>query len=556
METSVCLAVERGPFPAIKGSIYDPNGCPDMARHGLTIKNTMHWQIPVPLVPFRRNFGRPVVDWNGLRERIARDGIRNAAQTTVAPTGTIATVAGCEGYGCEPVFALAYTRHVNDNGKDLQLQYVSPLFLQALQKAGLDEVSQQRVIQRVLSEGTCQALKADLPSHVRQAFVVSMDITAEEHVRMQAAIQAFVDNSMSKTCNLPEGASKEDVARAYQMAWELGCKGLTVYVTGSRQVVVLETKKEAQKKQQQQQQQQQEAIAENAPSKNEVAVHDPDPHPSAPSTKKLDSVANALLRKGKVAAAAIPEKFGVGGSMDASDLDDGSDSSSNNGDCSDNGGKSDDEESPEPSPNPSGADVPSMVPAMFPISLREGKKVRPRYLQGGTFLTDTPVGKAFVTVNEADGDPFECFVNTAKAGSETAAVSEAIGRLISYVLRIESPIEPRERLECLRQQLDGIGGRRSRGFGRNRVCSLPDGVAKALGGYLALGPRREVDLRTTRIRPLPKVPVNPPEPNDEAEQHLDYAAGRIGDLCPDCGEAALINEEGCRKCYSCAYSEC
>lgn len=481
----------------------------------------MAWQPPVPLVPFRRNFGRPAVDWAGLRERIGRDGIRNAAQTTVAPTGTIATVAGCEGYGCEPVFALAYTRHVNDNGRDLQLQYVSPLFLQALQKAGLDADAQQRVIQRVLSEGTCQALKADLPSHVRQAFVVSMDITAEEHVRMQSAIQAFVDNSMSKTCNLPEGASKEDVARAYQMAWELGCKGLTVYVTGSRQVVVLETKKEAAKKEA--------AAAAAAVKQAEEAKNET---PDAVNGEE-GSQTNATLDKGKGPCAGL----GIGESMDPEGSETGEvDSVSGEG-------------SGELSP------LATSPPPMFPISLREGKKVRPRYLQGGTFLTDTPVGKAFVAVNEADGQPFECFVNTAKAGSETAAVSEAIGRLISYVLRVESPVEPRDRLEALRQQLDGIGGRRSRGFGRNRVCSLPDGVAKALAGYLALVPHRDVDIRS--VRPS-LVPV-PPSNNDiaaESELHRDLAAGRIGDLCPDCGEAALINEEGCRKCYSCAYSEC
>jgi ribonucleoside-diphosphate reductase alpha chain len=72
--------------------------------------------------------------------------------------------------------------------------------------------------------------------------VVSSDISADEHVMMQAAIQAFTDNSISKTCNFPEGATEEDVANAYMLAWETGCKGLTVYVTGSRQQVVLETK--------------------------------------------------------------------------------------------------------------------------------------------------------------------------------------------------------------------------------------------------------------------------------------------------------------------------
>ncbi len=77
---------------------------------------------------YELNFERPNLDWDGIVKDLKKHGIRNAAQTTIAPTGTIATVAGCEGYGCEPVFALAYIRHVNDNGNDLQLNYVSPLF--------------------------------------------------------------------------------------------------------------------------------------------------------------------------------------------------------------------------------------------------------------------------------------------------------------------------------------------------------------------------------------------------------------------------------------------
>src|SRR5690606_31299460 len=170
------------------------------------------------------------IDWKELIEGIKSHGIRNAAQTTVAPTGTIATVAGIEGYGCEPVFALAYIRHVNDNGKDLQLQYTSPLFEQALLQAGLDEATRHEIVAEVNRVGSCQHIE-QLPADIRNTFVVSSDITPEEHVRMQAAIQAFVDNSISKTCNFPVGASREDVAEAYMLAWDLGCKGLTVYVT-------------------------------------------------------------------------------------------------------------------------------------------------------------------------------------------------------------------------------------------------------------------------------------------------------------------------------------
>jgi ribonucleoside-diphosphate reductase alpha chain len=219
MLTSVELAVERGAFPASPGSVYDPED--------------LRWQPPQTIVAYTHDYGRPEVDWVRVVDGIRKHGIRNAAQTTIAPTGTIATVAGCEGYGCEPVFALAYFRHVDDNGTDLQLAYTSPLFEQALIESGLDEDDRQQIIDQVMEAGSCQEVM-ELPLEIRHVFVVSQDIRPEEHVFMQAALQAFVDNSLSKTCNFPENAPADDVAQAYLLAWELGCKGLTVYVTGSR----------------------------------------------------------------------------------------------------------------------------------------------------------------------------------------------------------------------------------------------------------------------------------------------------------------------------------
>ena len=150
-------------------------------------------------------------------------------------------MSGCEGYGCEPVFALGYIRHFKDGDEDVDLLYTSPLFEEALDRLDLGAEEAEAIRQQVAETGSCQRIEA-LPAGVRDTFVVSGDITAEQHVRMQAAIQAFVDNSISKTCNFPEGATEEEVAQAYMQAWELGCKGLTVYVTGSRQEVVLETK--------------------------------------------------------------------------------------------------------------------------------------------------------------------------------------------------------------------------------------------------------------------------------------------------------------------------
>ncbi len=113
------------------------------------------------------------------------------------------------------------------------------------------------------------------------------------------------------------------------------------------------------------------------------------------------------------------------------------------------------------------------------------KKPRPRALTGKTYNVETPVGKAFITINENGGEqPFEAFINTAKAGSETAAVSEAIGRLISYILRMTSPTKQTDRLREIVRQLLGIGGGRSLGLGPNRVRSLPDGIGQVLDMYL------------------------------------------------------------------------
>ncbi len=442
MLTSIELAQERGPFPAIQGSLYD--------------MDDLKWRPPKPLTPYQNNWSRPEVRWEAVTEGIRKHGIRNAAQTTIAPTGTIATVAGCEGYGCEPVFALAYIRHVNDKGKDLQLTYASPRFEAALQQAGLGEGKRQEIIEQVMRAGTCQSI-FDVPEHIRKVYVVSSDIGAEEHVRMQAALQAFVDNSLSKTINFPETATVDDVARAYLLAWELGAKGITVYVTGSREKVVLETRATAEKKM-------------NA---------------APPTTPEAVSVSEAAAR---------PEE--------ASSL------------------------------------------------WHSSKKPRPRALLGRTYSIETPLGKAFITVNENGGNqPFEVFINTAKAGSETAAVSEAIGRLISYLLRLASPIAPLDRMREIVRQLSGIGGGRSLGFGPNRVRSLPDGVGQVIEMYL-----REKD----GVKDIPQEDKVPGNGGHLLEKEAEMAAqtSRIGDLCPECGEAAVINEEGCRKCYACGYSEC
>jgi ribonucleoside-diphosphate reductase alpha chain len=198
--------------------------------------------------------------------------------------------------------------------------------------------------------------------------------------------------------------------------------------------------------------------------------------------------------------------------------------------------------------------------------MQESKKPRPRSLPGYTYQISTPLGKAFVTINENGGkQPFEIFVNTAKAGSDTAAVSEAIGRLISYILRLASPVEARQRLKEVMDQLAGIGGGRSLGFGPKRVRSLPDGVAQVLAEYLAQSVlRRAVQIDEEAGNPngyhaageSEASQADIPDVTPAMEISPESTFLKIGDLCPECGQAAVVNEEGCRKCYACGYSEC
>jgi ribonucleoside-diphosphate reductase alpha chain len=179
-------------------------------------------------------------------------------------------------------------------------------------------------------------------------------------------------------------------------------------------------------------------------------------------------------------------------------------------------------------------------------------KPRPRAMHGVTYRKPTPLGTAFVTVNHnGDERPFEVFTQVGKAGSDTAADAEAMGRLISIILRLPSSLSPVERLGQVVDQLSGIGGGRSMGLGPQRVRSLPDGIAQVLSEYLAERQPADGDAVVATNGAMSEQPMATNGHRSEAE-----AFARPGDLCPQCGVAALIHEEGCQKCYSCGYSEC
>ena len=161
-------------------------------------------------------------------------------------------------------------------------------------------------------------------------------------------------------------------------------------------------------------------------------------------------------------------------------------------------------------------------------------KPRPRTLRGVTYRVDTPLGTGYVHVNQgSSGEPFEVFLNVGKAGSDVHADAEALGRLISMILRLPSPLTPRERVEQIVKQLDRIGGRRDAGMGPARVRSIPDAIAQVLAEHVGLR-----------------------EPG--AEHIREARAGRVKatDICPDCQNFTLVFEEGCQKCHVCGFSEC
>jgi ribonucleoside-diphosphate reductase alpha chain len=156
---------------------------------------------------------------------------RNAALTTVAPTGSISMLLDCSS-GVEPFFALAYYKEVLSGQK---LIYVNPHLKKELKRLGLEKDS---IIQEIEKTGTCQHI-TEIPKETRDVFVTAMDISADAHIHMQAAFQREVDNSISKTINFTNEATREDVKNGYILAWKSGLKGCTVYRDGSRQEQVL-----------------------------------------------------------------------------------------------------------------------------------------------------------------------------------------------------------------------------------------------------------------------------------------------------------------------------
>lgn len=199
---------------------------------------------------------------------------------------------------------------------------------------------------------------------------------------------------------------------------------------------------------------------------------------------------------------------------------------------------------------------------------------RPMMLSGVTYKADSPSGRLYVTMNEDEkGNAFEVFINHGKSGSDLMALADALGRMISLVLRIHSPVPARERVREIVSELAGIGGARTIGFGPNRVRSLPDAVAKVLAKHNEFRVNGKVEDKiesagsTNGHGITTDAPIEVPSaaqvalpmnqlPLPQAGMDASASTTSLFDLCPECGSGTLAFEEGCKKCYSCGYSEC
>ncbi|QIN83992.1 vitamin B12-dependent ribonucleotide reductase [Rubrobacter tropicus] len=362
-------------------------------------------------------------NFEGSRHEMRGDRVRNATVTTIAPTGTISMIAGCSG-GIEPLFAVAFMRRQ----ADMEMPDVNPEFVKIAKERGFYS---EDLMKKVAEHGSVRDVE-EVPADLRSVWVTSHDISSEWHVKMQAAFQKYTSMGISKTINLPNDASVEDVEAAYMQAFATNCKGIAVYRDGSRDAQVLSTGKTS-------------------------AGEKPTMTPASPEAPTAPSVTPPVAAQ-------------------------------------DNGPRFN--------------------------SLAEARNGRPRTLTGVTKKIQTGHGPLYVTMNDDEFGPRECFVILGKPGGTAAAFSDALGRMIS--LAMTHGATPAE----LVHQLRGIQDGHPAGVGPAATLSVPDGVAKAMSEHYLI----EDSLPDTRELPI------------------------IG-ACPDCA-SGLTRQEGCVVCHSCGYSKC
>ncbi len=210
------------------GLRYDSEEAVSLARSVMRFVRDEAWKASMELARQRGPFpNHPRSAWAaGHPYFSAGSPMRNAAVTSIAPTGTISIIAGCSA-GIEPLFALAFVRRILD-GKPLP--EIHPYFRETAERAGF---ASRALFDRLAREGSCRKIP-EVPARWKEIFACAHDVSPEWHLRMQAAFQEFTDGGVSKTVNLPSEATLDDVLRVFDTAIDLGLKGLTIYRDGSR----------------------------------------------------------------------------------------------------------------------------------------------------------------------------------------------------------------------------------------------------------------------------------------------------------------------------------
>ncbi|MCY0897116.1 MAG: adenosylcobalamin-dependent ribonucleoside-diphosphate reductase [Alicyclobacillaceae bacterium] len=385
---SVELAKVHGPFPAFDAELFLKSG-------------------------YMQQMG---VEKPHVVQAIREYGVRNVTTMTIAPTGTTGTMVGCS-TGCEPYYAWTYYRN---------------------SRLGMFEESAEIVQEYQESNGS-----TTLPEY----FVTAMDLSPEDHVRVQGALQRWIDSSISKTCNAPNSYTVEDTKQLYQLAYEVGCKGVTIYRDGSRSEQVLSLKSED----------------------------------TADDTADLKPIESAE----EVAVAGAPQYK---------------------------------------------------------------KRKRPDVLYGATYRKTTPLGKAFITINDDANEhvAVEMFVNIGKAGTDVYAANEALGRAITLYLR--DSMNPNKEAELVKH-FSGIGGSNSVGFGNNRITSVPDAIAKSLIQHAETFPLRQLGDDSLSVHEETAALDGVSRTN---LRHYTVAK----DWCPECHQHTLVHTGGCYECEACGFSKC
>jgi ribonucleoside-diphosphate reductase alpha chain len=423
---------------------------------------------------------------------IYKDGAprRNSTVTTIAPTGTISIIAGSSS-GIEPLFAIAYQHIVKDKHLDRILTFFNPKFEEVAKERGFWD---EEIRKKVAEQGVVRGIK-EIPEDIRRIFGTAHEIHHDWHIKMQSTFQKYTENAVSKTINMKNSVTVDEIKDSYLLAWRIGCKGITVFRDGCKDAQV------------------------------------------------LNLGVNNKKREKKVV-------------------------------------------------------------------LTEPTEERPFEVHGSTYRLHTPMGTAFITINQnAKKEPIELFVNVGKAGSDVTAMAEALGRTISTALRFHGEVDRTEKAKEIAEQLAGIGGRRSVGFGPKKILSLPDAIAAAISMHLGLRvngfvPKSEF-AGTGKLDTVAKDSENNLHLNgngngtasdeagavmsahisaqqsplyasddhttastaSEAASNLDHVdqlvledtlllSHKHADICPSCGANSFVYQEGCAKCYACGFSEC